>query len=925
MVFYTDRASFDAATSELVILSDGFESLPPETFFWPTPVTLFEGNVTISETETLTGQPNRDLNKIVALPTLFGVLGIDSPQLAGNYLVARTINTGGSGEQFLTFTFDFQGGTHAVGFDLSGAAGAASQPNGTHNGIEIGTKSGMVRTMQIVQDDGFLGAVSSLDDPIESVRFLDLVNTSTFAEAFGIDNLVIGVRDAPVLPRTLFHLEDGDPLTVLGNSVAALGDVDGDEVPDFAVSGMEGDRGIVRVFGGADGLELYTITSPFIGTGFAETRNLVAVGDLDGDGVSEIAVGAPYEFPDYFQIFRGHDGSFLRAHAGSGTTTLGTEIAGLGDIDGDGVSDYAASNLDLGNEGGRVRVYSGAGGEELGQLTSSEMLRFYSIAGPGDLNGDGRGDLAVTIWSEFDPWKPGEIRVFSGGLFGDPGDPAGPVDVFSQAVQAAILLELDGRTDVPGGFESIGLGLNALGDMNGDGVPDLGAGTGPTSDAVVFSGADGTRLREVFSDRFDLLSQFVVETEGIGDLDGDGFRDFAVGLVGLIRVISGQDGSVLAEKAGGDELGEEIAAIGDLDGDGVSEILASAPAGGYAEVISFSLEGPPDPEPPSATTTIYFTADGPDTINRIDLDGSNFRTVIDLDRALGPADYRPWGIAIHNGQLYWTDVEVEAIFTASLDGQGARKLIDLPTAFPSFRGFSAEGIAVTEDTIYWTDSLNTGVYAARRDGRNARQLLDRNDEQPLGILVDGNRLLWTEWAGSDSGVYGSDLNGNGFRKLAPNHSAVNQGIVLAEGQLFWTAGEWIYTAARDGRNSRELLDLRSTLGGEAAIKAFGITAHDGRLYWTDTRRNGLYTARTDGRDIRVLFDMPGGARPLYLAILPPDPAIHRVRKVAGQVEVEFTGILQESENLIDWIDVLPAPTSPFRTAPTSPSRLFRAR
>lgn len=325
------------------------------------------------------------------------------------------------------------------------------------------------------------------------------------------------------------------------------------------------------------------------------------------------------------------------------------------------------------------------------------------------------------------------------------------------------------------------------------------------------------------------------------------------------------------------------------------------------------------------TATIYFTADGPDTINRIDLDGSNFRTVIDLDSVLGPADYRPWGIAIHDGQLYWTDVELEAIYTASLDGEGARKLIDLRTAFPSFRGFSAEGIVVTEDTVYWTDSLNTGIYAARRDGRNARQLLDRNDEQPLGILVDENRLLWTEWAGFNSGVYGSDLNGNGFYKLAPNHSAVNQGIVLVEGRLYWTAEEWIYTAANDGSSSREFIDLRSILGGEAAIKAFGIAAHDRRLYWTDTRRNGLFTARTDGRDVRVLFEMPGGARPIYLAIHPPDPAIHRIRYAGGQVEVEFSGTLQESENLIDWTDLQPALTSPYRAAPSTSSRFYRAR
>jgi hypothetical protein len=54
--------------------------------------------------------------------------------------------------------------------------------------------------------------------------------------------------------------------------------------------------------------------------------------------------------------------------------------------------------------------------------------------------------------------------------------------------------------------------------------------------------------------------------------------------------MSGKDGALLAEvlePKRGDDLGEEIADIGDLNGDGISEVLAGAPGGGYALVISF--------------------------------------------------------------------------------------------------------------------------------------------------------------------------------------------------------------------------------------------------------------------------------------------------------------------------------------------------
>ena len=623
VTFVSSRTSFEEATSELVLLSDGFERIRPETFFRPTPTTLFGGNVTISETETLSVVPLREFNKIVALPEWFGQGGIDSPSLAGNYLLGRVENKSpvGGGEQFLTFTIGFEERAHAVGFDLSGAAAGNNSaiPDAPHFGIEVRTKSNLVETMQILIDDGFFGVVGSPDDPITSLRLLDVSDNNVdrlLGESFGLDNLVVGVVDPgliiePALPFSTFRIEDPEPTTELGNSVAAIGDVNGDGIADFAVSGSQSlfgniRGGIVRVFSGADGSVLHTIESQFAGEGYAESRNLIGLGDLDGDGFGEIAVGSPpgtdLDPAGFFEIFRGNDGTLLRSHSGVGIDQLGYEIAALGDVDGDGVPDYAASNFELGNEGGRVRVYSGAGGQEIAQVTSSEMVRFYSIAGAGDLNGDGRGELAVTLWSEFEPWNVGNIGVLSGSLFGDPGDPSGAIDVLSDTARQATLLTLEGRTDLPGGFESIGLGLNALGDINGDGIPDLGAGTGPTSDAVAFSGADGARLREVFSDQFDLIWQTVVETEGIGDLDGDGVRDFVVGLAGSIRVISGEDGSVLAERLSDGKLGEEIAAIGDLDGDGISEILAGAPEGGFAELISFSLERTSLPATPSGFT-----------------------------------------------------------------------------------------------------------------------------------------------------------------------------------------------------------------------------------------------------------------------------------------------------------------------------------
>jgi hypothetical protein len=282
----------------------------------------------------------------------------------------------------------------------------------------------------------------------------------------------------------------------------------------------------------------------------------------------------------------------MRTHFGDFFRTLGNEIANLGDIDLDGVADYAASTFETGDEGGYVAIFSGKEDKEIGRLTTTKPVWFWSIAGPGDLNDDERADIAIGLWGG-DPWRQGQVRVISGELFGGAESANEDVDIDSEDALRFTLINVDGRSGQAaefGGFEAFGLGLNRIGDINGDGIPDLGVGTGFNDDAIVLSGADGARLREWTSDEPKLLTQFVVETESIGDVNGDGIRDVVVGRTGSVRLMSGSDGALLAEvlePERGDDLGEEIAAIGDLDGDGISEVLAGAPGGGYALVISF--------------------------------------------------------------------------------------------------------------------------------------------------------------------------------------------------------------------------------------------------------------------------------------------------------------------------------------------------
>ena len=153
-------------------------------------------------------------------------------------------------------------------------------------------------------------------------------------------------------------------------------------------------------------------------------------------------------------------------------------------------------------------------------------------------------------------------------------------------------------------------------DVNGDGFDDVivgapydnAGGTGvEVGSARVFSGLDGTELYKFEGDSFfDLFGDSV---SGAGDVNGDGFDDLVVGIVGQIsvassalgaRVFSGADGSILfdLDRSGdGDAFGTSVSGIGDINGDGFDEFIVGAP---------FSNNNGPD----AGTAEVFSGADG---------------------------------------------------------------------------------------------------------------------------------------------------------------------------------------------------------------------------------------------------------------------------------------------------------------------------
>lgn len=361
---------------------------------------------------------------------------------------------------------------------------------------------------------------------------------------------------------------------------------------------------------------------------------IAIAGDVDGDGVDDLLVGEPFYFQSASLTYQGRVSlisgathAVLRTHEGAAAQEmLGTAMSGAGDMDGDGRADYAIGSWQHASNGlvnnGEVVVYSGADGHVLWTVDGSVTNQYvgFALAPSDDVDGDGRPDLLVADYNanvHLYGATGGLIYTLSGqvsSLFGYSLARGGDVDgdgvrdfvigapsyssgsptilfrggayVISAATGAQLyVVEGDSQND------SLGRSVGAVGDVNGDGVPDVLAGSytsfgnGSLSGMVrVASGADGSTIRTTYGDGVnDRLGWAVI---GISDLDQDGVPDYAASTIdgpqpwlGRVRAYSGSTGAVIYEWLGestpdfaNGDLGSALA-TGDFNRDGVPDLV----------------------------------------------------------------------------------------------------------------------------------------------------------------------------------------------------------------------------------------------------------------------------------------------------------------------------------------------------------------
>ena len=405
-------------------------------------------------------------------------------------------------------------------------------------------------------------------------------------------------------PAPLWNAFGSQTTSAFGASLAFPGDVDGDGDPELAVGAPaadlgQRDEGAVFVF---DGGPYGPSSSPVLTVEGNQPRanlgsSVAPAGDVDGDGYADLLVGVPgWDQPPMGEPGRvqlhlgGADGldpdPAWTAVGDSVGARLGSAVAGVGDLDGAGWADLAASapaRTDLGP--GRVYVWFG-GADGPGERWSWGPEQPGATAGAslasGDVNGDGYADLAVGL-PGFDgpPEDVGAVALFLGGPFG----PAPAPDWLATGSAA-------------GG--QMGSSLSLASDLDGDGFCDLAAGipglepAGAGGRVAVWAGGPigpsgaASWLLEVPRSG----GRFGEVLAGVGDLDGDGFDELVVSaplsgldtaLAGAVYVFrGGADGPAASPstRLGGPSVHGRFGAAlagADADDDGVADLAIGAP------------------------------------------------------------------------------------------------------------------------------------------------------------------------------------------------------------------------------------------------------------------------------------------------------------------------------------------------------------
>ena len=315
----------------------------------------------------------------------------------------------------------------------------------------------------------------------------------------------------------------------LGYSVSDAGDINGDGIGDLVIGSPLSDpddksnAGVTYLlFGSKEGFDL-TLNPSTLGTkgfvingaqaGDQSGRSVSNIGDINGDGVDDLAIGAP---------FSGINGD----NSGAAYIIFGSKQ-----------SDYFSNPIELSDLGSKGLTIKGS---------NSGHNAGWAVSSAGDFNGDGTKDLLIgaTNPSDNENGIDGESYV----IFGKEGG-------FSSTIDLSNIGLNDGLKIISDDLNNLGYSVSDAGDINKDGIDDLIIGA-PYADP---NGNNSGSSYVIYGRRIDTENPITDNTINVSLLDSNNdFTGFT---------INGQDK---------DQSGFFVSKAGDINGDGIADLIIGA-------------------------------------------------------------------------------------------------------------------------------------------------------------------------------------------------------------------------------------------------------------------------------------------------------------------------------------------------------------
>ncbi|MBA5249232.1 MAG: hypothetical protein FE834_06845, partial [Gammaproteobacteria bacterium] len=477
------------------------------------------------------------------------------------------------------------------------------------HGEMTGDRSGIsVSSAGDVNGDG-------LDDVIVGAQYADLnskSNTGKSYVVFGKTNgSAINLNDIASASGTAGFVINGEQASDFsGSSVSSAGDVNGDGLDDLIVS-TYGNSGIGKahvVFGKIDStainlLDVAQGTGGFVMNGTSLGISVSGAGDVNGDGLADLIVGAWSASKSYVVFGKKGDTaainlSNIASASGTGGFVINSETTGdkngrtvsfAGDVNGDGLDDLIIGAYEADGNKGKSYVVFGktdTGAVDLGTIGSGtggfvingENAQDYSgrsASYAGDVNGDGLDDLIV-------------------GAYGVNGNTGKSYVVFGKSDTNTV--NLSDIAQGTGGFvlngeksgDLSGFSVSYAGDVNGDGLDDL------------IVGADNS-------------------TKGVKGKSYVVFGTTDTTVINLGDIAQGTGGFVVDDRSANDDAGSSGSSVsyaGDVNGDGLDDLIIGAYGENNSQGESYVIFGKTD------TDAINLSKLSDDSKYRIDFQGT---------------------------------------------------------------------------------------------------------------------------------------------------------------------------------------------------------------------------------------------------------------------------------------------------------------